>query len=212
MDNLKVSVILPTFNRNYIVSRAIDSVLKQDFFNWELIIVDDGSTDDTRNKVASYRDERIKYFVIPHKGQSAARNFGIKNSSGELIAFLDSDDYYLPHHLSRAVKYFAENSACDFWRGRVQVLGERLVRDMENLEDFIDVEECHPQGTFVFRRSILAKIGLLPEVDYGEDYLFYNRAKENGLLVFDDIERTYIFDRTGENSVTKSFARQFKNN
>lgn len=93
------SIILPTYNRATHLSNAIQSVRSQFFENWELIIVDDGSTDNTKEIVNQFQDERIRYIFQQNAERSAARNNGIRNSKGEWICFLDSDDEYLPNHL-----------------------------------------------------------------------------------------------------------------
>ena len=103
--NPLVSVIIPTYNRGWVIAEAIDSVLEQDFSDYELIIVDDGSTDNTRDILQSYGNT-ITVIYQANKGVSAARNRGIEASSGELIAFLDSDDLWLPRKLSRQVAFF----------------------------------------------------------------------------------------------------------
>lgn len=103
-----VSVIIPTYNRAWIVSEAIDSVLYQDYPNVELIVVDDGSTDDTQAILNKY-NERIKVIYQNNSGVSAARNAGISKSSGEYIALLDSDDLWEEKKLSSQVRFFSEN-------------------------------------------------------------------------------------------------------
>jgi len=95
----KVSVIIPTYNRGRYVTKAIDSVLAQTYKDYEIIVVDDGSTDNTRDILASYRD-KIRCIYQENMGASAARNTGIRASTGEWIAFLDSDDEWLPDKLS----------------------------------------------------------------------------------------------------------------
>jgi glycosyltransferase involved in cell wall biosynthesis len=100
-----VSVIIPTYNRGWILTEAIDSVLGQDFQNYELIVVDDGSTDDTREILDTYRGDIIVLWQT-NKGVSAARNRGIAQAGGQLLAFLDSDDLWLPRKLSRQVDFF----------------------------------------------------------------------------------------------------------
>jgi glycosyltransferase involved in cell wall biosynthesis len=104
-----VSVIIPTYNRDWIVGEAIDSVLAQDFSNYELIVVDDGSEDRTPDVLAAYED-RLTVLHQANGGVSAARNRGIAAAAGRLIAFLDSDDLWLPQKLSAQVNFFAENS------------------------------------------------------------------------------------------------------
>jgi glycosyltransferase involved in cell wall biosynthesis len=95
----KVSVIIPTYNRANFVTEAIDSVLSQTFLDYELIVVDDGSTDDTKDVLLRY-EGRIKYIYQPNSGVGAARNAGVRCAVGEWLAFLDSDDTWLPEYLS----------------------------------------------------------------------------------------------------------------
>ena len=90
----RVSVIIPTYNRSGLVKEAVESVLAQTFKNLEVIVVDDGSTDDTRNVIEGIGDERVKYFHKQNGGVSSARNFGIQKAQGQYIAFLDSDDLW----------------------------------------------------------------------------------------------------------------------
>jgi len=95
----QVSVIIPTFNRAPLIKEAIESVFSQTFTDYEIIIVDDGSTDNTHKLISDFSSNKIKYFYQPNKGRSAARNLGIREASGEFIAFLDSDDLFSPFKL-----------------------------------------------------------------------------------------------------------------
>jgi glycosyltransferase involved in cell wall biosynthesis len=101
----RVSVIIPTYNRGWTIGEAVDSVLAQDYREFELIVVDDGSTDNTPEILDAYGGT-IKVFRQENKGVSAARNRGIAEASGRFIAFLDSDDLWLPQKLSRQVEFF----------------------------------------------------------------------------------------------------------
>jgi len=102
------SVIIPTYDRGWIIEEALDSVIAQDFKDFELIVVDDGSTDNTRDILKSCPHE-IKVIHQQNLGVSAARNQGIASASGKLIAFLDSDDLWLPNKLTTQVKFFSAN-------------------------------------------------------------------------------------------------------
>ena len=102
---LFVSVILPTYNRYAFVGQAIDSVLNQTYTDYELIVVDDGSTDNTPALLYQYGD-RINVIRQENRGVSAARNSGIRSASGNAIALLDSDDYWLPKKLEEQVAFF----------------------------------------------------------------------------------------------------------
>jgi glycosyltransferase involved in cell wall biosynthesis len=95
-----VSIIIPTYNRAHLVAEAIESALDQTNSDFELIVVDDGSTDNTEEIVRSFRDDRLKYVKQSNQGVSAARNTGIATAKGEFIAFLDHDDLFLPEKVS----------------------------------------------------------------------------------------------------------------
>ncbi|MHC5183918.1 MAG: glycosyltransferase family 2 protein, partial [Planctomycetota bacterium] len=90
----KVTVIIPTYNRSDIIDQTVRSVLDQTVRDIEVIVVDDGSTDDTRQVVEAIADPRLRYFCKPNGGPADARNFGLERASGEFIAFLDHDDYW----------------------------------------------------------------------------------------------------------------------
>ena len=95
------SIIIPTYNREKFLPKAIESVINQSHNNWELIIVDDGSTDNTKSLIEDYqkKENRIKYIFQENSERSVARNNGIKNAKGDWICFLDSDDLYHETHL-----------------------------------------------------------------------------------------------------------------
>lgn len=103
------SIIIPTYNRAYILSIAINSVLNQTFSDWELIVVDDGSIDNTKDLVLAYKDSRIHYIYQENAERSAARNNGINHAKGAYICFLDSDDYFLPERLKKIYDFIIEN-------------------------------------------------------------------------------------------------------
>ncbi len=92
--NAKISIVIPTFNRSYYLEKTIASIQNQGFDNYEIAVVDDGSTDDTKEKMnrLSQANEKIRYFYQENSGRATARNLGIENSTGEWLLFLDSDD------------------------------------------------------------------------------------------------------------------------
>lgn len=125
-----VSIIVPTYNRQKTLPDTIQSILQQTYTNWELIIVDDGSTDDTGKLVSQYSltDKRIKYLSTGNNhGPSWARNYGMRNCRGEYIAFLDSDDVWLEKHLYESMKALQEEgvSVCfSLWYEKNNTTGE----------------------------------------------------------------------------------------
>ena len=115
----RVSIVMPTYNRRDTIERAIDSVVAQTFRDWELIVVDDGSTDGTRDLVAGL-DPRVRMIVQENQGVGGARNTGMAAAEGALIAFLDSDDEWPAHHLALATAFFdahpdAHVFTSEFW-------------------------------------------------------------------------------------------------
>jgi len=104
------SVIIPTFNRADFVRSAVESVLQQTHINFEVLIVDDGSTDNTEEVVASICDSRVKYFKKVNGERAAARNFGVANAVGSYVTFLDSDDTLKTDHLMEAKKFREQNA------------------------------------------------------------------------------------------------------
>ncbi len=110
--DVKVSIIMPTWNRAFVIGRAIDSVLQQVYKNFELIISDDGGTDNTKQYIEqNYDDSRIRYIKNSHSGVSAARNSALAQSSGSLIGYLDSDDEWSKNYLLIMVNAFVDNPA-----------------------------------------------------------------------------------------------------
>lgn len=104
-----VSVMMPAYNAAAYIGQAIESVLAQTFADWELVIVDDGSGDDTYAVAAAYHDPRIRIFQQQNGGEAVARNIALRHMRGALVAFLDSDDLFLPDHLARTTAYLQEN-------------------------------------------------------------------------------------------------------
>lgn len=110
----RLSIIMPVWNREATVGRAIDSILAQTWTNWELLIVDDGSTDATREAIRPYEtDRRIRYQCQTHAGAAAARNLALAESRGEVIAYLDSDNTWYPGALAAFVQAFQDDPQCD---------------------------------------------------------------------------------------------------
>jgi len=106
--NNTISVIIPTYNLSAYLKEALDSVINQTYKNTEIIVVDDGSTDDTGDIVTDYaarHPNKIRYIYQNNRGVAAARNVGITSASGDMIAFLDGDDYYLPNYLEQCSRY-----------------------------------------------------------------------------------------------------------
>lgn len=116
LNNIRFSIIIPTYNRAAFLPKAIESVLSQTYTDWELIIVDDGSTDNTKDVVAQYSDSRIRYIYQDNAERSAARNNGIAQANGDFVCFMDSDNYMKSDRLEKLSAFIAKESniACYF--------------------------------------------------------------------------------------------------
>lgn len=110
MEMEKISVVIPTYNRSALIERAVKSVAQQTYENLEIIVVDDGSEDDTEAVVNSIKDNRIRYIKLPvNSGAANARNMGVEYATGSLVAFQDSDDYWKPQKLEKQMAYRKEH-------------------------------------------------------------------------------------------------------
>ena len=169
MENTSlVTVIVPSYNSRAFVTAAVDSVLSQSYPNVELIVVDDGSTDDTKQVLENYGD-KIRYLFKTNGGVSLARNFGIEQARGEYVAFLDADDSWLPEKLEKQIE--AINSSpnagaahTSFYLGNqnLEIVGKRKpLRSIRNvLEDLFFVGNViGTPSSVVAKKSIFEEIG-----------------------------------------------------
>lgn len=151
----KVSVIVPTYNRAHVIDRAIRSVLNQTYQDFELIIVDGASTDNTEEVVKIFNDVRIRYIRQEiNKGTQAGRNIGIKAAKGEYIAFQDSDDEWLPEKLEKQMKVFQQLSP------KVGMVYTDMIRINRNGKFFIyEAPTIMPDDGFVYQKALNYYIG-----------------------------------------------------
>jgi glycosyltransferase involved in cell wall biosynthesis len=179
-----VSVIIPTFNRAQFIEQAVNSVLNQTWKNLELIVVDDGSNDQTRGLLEKIEDKRFHYFYQENKGVSSARNFGLKKARGDFLALLDSDDYWLPEKLSIQLKFMLEG---DFHISQTQEIWIRQGVRVNPMS-----KHTQPGGWFferslhlclvspscaLFSRKLMEKVGFFDENLLAcEDYDFWLRT------------------------------------
>ena len=186
----EISCIIPTFNRAPLLTEAIRSITRQTFSNWELIIVDDGSTDNTESQVKSFteRDSRIMFYKNPRTGGSAARNFGISKALGEYVAFLDDDDISLPHRFESQLKA-AKKSGNSFMVSGYQI----RKRDTGKL---ISEQKLELKGNgsgfpsrWLINRKLLEKVGGFDESfpSMQDIELSYRLSKYETFALHDDI-------------------------
>jgi glycosyltransferase involved in cell wall biosynthesis len=206
LSKYKVSIILTVYNRASYLPRCIESLIKQDFLSWELIAIDDGSTDDTLNILRSYEKDFPNIRVISHENMKIAqsRNKGIQLSSGEYVTFLDSDDEYEESHLSKRINFMQNNPDIDLIYGGVNIIGNPYVRDKDNPYNFIHLSKCFIGGTFFGKRNVFLSLGGFRNLEYSEDSDFIIRAKEKFNVEGINIP-TYIYHRELSDSLTNNY-------
>ncbi len=183
------SVIIPVYNRAGPLARALKSVLAQTCKDFEIIVIDDGSSDNTKHVVDSFADPRIHFFEQENKGASAARNAGIDLARGNYVAFLDSDDVFLPHHLV-SMKYLlaGQSNAAGFARivvdrgnGNCLVKPPRAPRTGEDIATYLLCDRGFiPTITLVVPHKIAASVRYDENVVQGDDKDFAIRLAATG--------------------------------
>jgi len=189
MEN-SFSIIIPVYNRENTIGRAIRSVLNQSYQNWELIIVNDGSTDNTQAEVSKYMRQypNIRMFVTPNNyGRLSARNFGMKVARNDWICWLDSDDEYTSNYLEEYNKNINKYNTYDIFNSGMLIKnydkermedGYRIIKPFALAETDTGMASFGKgnigSGSFVFKKKLLEDIGFLPEtnVPYGGENSF----------------------------------------
>lgn len=198
----KVSVIIPCFNQAPYLKEAVLSVIRQSYQNWEIIIVNDGSTDNSEDiaKECAATDSRIVYIAQPNHGVSTARNTGIKASKGKYILPLDGDDTIETDYLARAVEYLEAHPECVCFYCRANMFGS--INQPWDVK-YIDYEHLLICNSIfcssVYRRTDFDIIGGYDEtfIHGYEDWEFYIRLLANGGEVYQDDTRMFNYRKKG---------------
>jgi len=169
----QISIIIPTFNRAFSLNNAIESVKAQTCENWELIVIDDGSVDETPELVKKYlSDDRIKYFYQENMGVSIARNSGARHAIGDYLIFLDSDDIFFPDLIKNV--YEAEFYKYDLICWQVlKVINEKtsLWKPKRLSKMYKGIKASFLSGSICYRKDLFFKVGGYdPKITFGENY------------------------------------------
>jgi colanic acid/amylovoran biosynthesis glycosyltransferase len=210
-----VSAIIPTYNRAHLICRAIESVLVQSYNSIELIIIDDGSTDATEEAVNRYTDNSsitIKYFKKSNGGCASARNKGVELASGDFVAFLDSDDLWMPNALYLMVEALKKNPSADFVYSPVyEVYGDAHDvlsypaahgnPDLFRREHFLTsrARAC----SVMYKRVIFEDLRLNESLKYNEDSDFLQRVAIRYKAAYLDIPTARVFNHVGNKSANR---------
>jgi glycosyltransferase involved in cell wall biosynthesis len=222
-----ITIIIPCFNYGKFLPFTLDSIIQQTYPNWECIIVNDGSTDNTEAVAQEYtiRDNRIKYVFQVNSGLSAARNTGIKESKGEYLQFIDADDLIEPKKLEEQINFFKEKPSYDIIYGsvryfRTQFPAERLYsmnrinkKWMPNVSGngfkvlkFLFERNIMAANCPLVKKSVFEIVGLFNEnLKYLEDWEFWIRCAINNL-------NFYYLDKPGTLALVRIHSKSMSNN
>ncbi|MCF4100902.1 glycosyltransferase [Gillisia sp. M10.2A] len=215
MKNL-ISVIIPTFNRAHIIKETLHSVLTQTYTNWECIIIDDGSNDDTFNTVNTFvgSDKRFQYFTRPEtkpKGAASCRNFGIEKAKGSFLQFLDSDDIIAPNkfevQLQAIYQYKDTIATCKWARLDSGMVKDKKYESLPSYRSFNHPPDLlkvfgksftyFPLHTYLTPSSLIKEIGIWnEELTVNDDGEFFTRAILNAKKIY-FVPNTYATYRSG---------------
>ena len=203
LNPVKVSVLMTVFNTDFFYTkRSIDSVLQQDFQDFELIIIDDGSKENNRESLMDYVEKyehKISYIRHSNRGQSESINRGVLYSQGEYITIIDSDDEYKPNHLSTCLREINEmDLICSNSETIVDSENDYYVSDKNDLTKLIHLDEVILFGTLFGRKKVFTSIDF--KTGFAADSDFYERATQLFRVKKLDL-RTYVYHRNIPNSI-----------
>ena len=207
-----VSIIMAAYNAEKYINVAIESVLNQEYENWELLIVNDGSQDKTEQLVKAYDDSRIKYYKQENKGVSAARNVGLSKMSGDYFCFLDSDDYLPPQSLKIRYQCFMENPEFDYLDGEIIIFDKDLEKSVGHWvpkfygnphKELLKISEsCFFNASWMIKRRSNLKYHFNEDFNHGEDLMFLIDISQNGGL-YGFVDDVILHYRKGHDSAMR---------
>lgn len=203
--NQLVSIIVPIYNKENFLDKLIVSLVNQTYKNLEILLVDDGSTDDSLKKCEFYKDERIKVLHQTNGGVSSARNFGLRNATGDYIAFVDADDYIEPNYIKTMVTNIENHDMCECGYNRVDENGT-IIESVKMREEVLDEKKkiqfnylnynnaCDILCNKMLKKSVIGDIGFSTKYKCSEDYLFLAQvlANVNSKITIPDALYNYV--------------------
>lgn len=185
------SVIIPTHHRTRDITHALSSLMLQTHPQWEAIIVDNELQKKNTSDIYPLQseDRRIRYLKKPYRNLSEARAWGISAARGDIITFIEGNDYFSPTHLQTHHDLFASNPRLDMLLGKPTIIGSPYIADTH-------IHHTPVHGTFFIREHVFDTIQQLPDVELGEDQALYDQIKNSGFVTKKIAMPTYVYDRT----------------
>lgn len=208
--NKKISVIIPLYNKEDSIRATIKSVIEQDYAVDEIIVIDDGSEDDSYNQLMKIDDSRIKIHLQENSGVSAARNKGIKLAENDYIAFLDADDEWMPNYISEIVKLIESFPDAGIYSTSYTMTNEQCSTSnyifglVDYFEMYINGKRPGYTSSFVFDRSKINDVAIFPEnISMGEDIFAWTNIINSGATLAHSSKKLVMYHTDVENSLMK---------
>ena len=175
-----VSIVIPLYNKGFIIHKTIKSVLEQTFTDFEIVIVNDGSTDSSFEIVSQISDERILLIQQENKGAAAARNLGIEKATSNLIAFLDADDFWYPNHLEELVKLYTDFPNCGMYCNRFQTIIAKN-KTLNNSYSYSISDDFRGIVPDFFETSLINRVAFSSAILISKEVLLENNGFKNNI-------------------------------
>ena len=220
MDNPLVSIITPTYEREDFIEEAVNSALGQTYKNIELLVIDDGSTDGTVDKLKQYEsDPRFNYFYQDNQGQSTARNKGLSIAKGEFVCFLDSDNHWAKNKIEESLKLFEIYPDTDIVYANVTLIDEHgteistenMTRHSGNISKYLLRDNCVSFNTAMVRKKSIDEIsGFDSTLRRADDYDFWLRLSAKNKFLY--VPQYWAYYRVMENQISSNKDARFEAN
>lgn len=185
LNNELISVVIPVYNCEKYIAKAVESVIRQDYHPLEIIVINDGSTDKSGEIIESFLPQ-IKYHCQENKGLASALNQGIKLTTGNYITFLDQDDLWLENKLNTQIGHFNNNSDLDIVFAHCQQFKspELSAQEKQKIKIVDEIIPAYFKGTMMIKKESFFRVGYFDEnINYGEFVDWYFKAKESNLNI-----------------------------
>lgn len=219
-ERTSFSIIVPTYNRGHLLRQTLESALKLDYSNYEIIVVDDGSTDNTEEVMQTFVNEKVHYFKKKNEERAAARNFGISKAHGEYVCFLDSDDFLYPHHLKTAQEYIEQHQQpevfhlnYDFVDEHKKVIREgQIFEEPDSINKIIIIGNCLSCNGVFLRKDIAFAYPFNTDRDLSasEDYELWLRLASRFIIGYSNTITSSILSHDERSVVTLSKEKMIK--
>lgn len=214
----KITVLMPVYNEENYLKYSIESVLKQTYKNYDFIIINDGSTDNSENIILQYAeiDSRIKYYKLSRSGFAKALNFGLNVSETDIIIRMDADDIALPQLLESQLKYFL-NSGMDlagcslcFFSGKRIIYSIKYTHNSKEIKKYLSLYSLLQHTGLIFKKEILISNGGYVETERNVDYATWLKIKNR--VTFGINPEVLFFCRYRTNSLSRTNIKKFYDN